>query len=156
VDTDPRSTYFKQAAYGIPVRMALLALLLGAKDVAIPEVDDSFVRKVDYPVYKRDSGVKCSNRNCVSNQETETKYIKPEFKIVSFEPLTLRCIYCEHELKPQYIASSDWHEGKLENKKYHSADSYWVRRIKPENLIIFASENKAQAHQFQPSSYARQ
>ena len=156
VDTDPRSTYFKQAAYGIPVRMALLALLLGTKEVTIPEVDDSFIRKVDYPVYKRDYGVKCSNRNCVSNQETETKCIKPEFNIVSLEPLTLRCIYCEHELKPRYIASSEWHEGKLENKKYHSADSHFARRIKPENLIIFTSEKEAQAQQFKPSSYARQ
>ena len=156
VDTDPRSMYFKQAAYGVPVRMALLALLLGVKDVAIPKVDDSFACKVDYPVYKRDSGVKCPNRNCVSNQETETKYIKPEFKIVSFDPLTLRCIYCEHELEPQYIASSEWHQGKLENKKYHSANSHWVRKIKPENLIIFPSEKEAQAHQFKPSACNRQ
>jgi len=155
VDADPRSMYFKQAAYGMPVRMALLTLLLGAKEVTIPEEEDSFVRKIDYPVYKRDSGVKCPNTNCVSNQETEVRYIKPEFKIVIREPLTLRCIYCEHELHPQYIASSDWHEGKLESKKYHSADSHWARKIKPENLIIFASEKEAQAQQFKPSSYAR-
>jgi len=156
VDADPRSMYFKQAAYGMPVRMALLTLLLGAKEVTIPEEEDSFVRKIDYPVYKRDSGVKCPNTNCVSNQETEVRYIKPEFKIVIREPLTLRCIYCEHELHPQYIASSDWHEGKLESKKYHSADSHWARKIKPENLIIFASEKEAQAQQFKPSRYARQ
>jgi aspartate carbamoyltransferase catalytic subunit len=156
VDADPRSMYFKQAAYGVPVRMALLALLLGAKEVTIPKEKDSFVQKVDYPVYKRDSGVKCPNINCVSNQETEVRYIKPEFKIVSREPLTLRCVFCEHELHPQYVASSDWHEGKLENKKYHSADSHLARKIKPENLIIFTSENEAQAQQFKPSNYVRQ
>jgi aspartate carbamoyltransferase catalytic subunit len=156
LDADPRSMYFKQAAYGMPVRMALLALLLGAKEITIPEEEDSFVRTVDYPVYRRDSGVKCPNKNCVSNQETEVKYIKPEFKIVSLEPLTLRCIYCDHELHPQYIASSDWHEGKLESKKYHNADSHWARKIKPENLIIFASEKEAQAQKFKPSSYAGQ
>jgi aspartate carbamoyltransferase catalytic subunit len=156
MDADPRSMYFKQAAYGMPVRMALLALLLGAKEVTIPEEEDSFIRKVDYPVYKRDSGVKCPNINCVSNQETELRYIKPEFKIVSREPLTLRCVYCEHELHPRYVASSEWHQRKLENKKYHSADSHLARKIKPENLIIFASENEAQARQFKPSSYVRQ
>jgi len=155
VDADPRSMYFKQAAYGMPVRMALIALLLGTKEITIPEEEDSFVRKIDYPIYKRDSGVKCPNVHCVSNQETEIKYIKPEFKIVSREPLTLRCIYCDHDLHPQYIASSDWHEGKLESKKYHSADSHWARKINPENLIIFASEEEAQAQQFKPSSYAR-
>lgn len=30
VDSDPRAVYFKQAAYGVPVRMALIALMLGA------------------------------------------------------------------------------------------------------------------------------
>ena len=156
VDADPRSMYFKQAAYGMPVRMALLALLLGAGEVTIPEEKDSFVQRVDYPVYKRDSGVKCPNRNCVSNQETEVRYIKPEFKIVSRRPLTLRCTYCDHELHPQYVASSEWHEGKLENKKYHSTDSHFGRKIKPENLIVFASEKEARAQGFKPSSYVGQ
>jgi aspartate carbamoyltransferase catalytic subunit len=156
MDADPRSMYFKQAAYGMPVRMALLALLLGAKEVTMLKEEDSFIRKVDYPIYKRDSGLKCPNINCVSNQETEVRYIKPEFKIVSREPLTLRCVYCDHELHPQYVASSEWHEGKLENKKYHSADSHFARKIKPENLIIFASEKEAQSQQFKPSSYVRQ
>jgi aspartate carbamoyltransferase catalytic subunit len=156
VDADHRSMYFKQAAYGMPVRMALLALLLGAKEVTIPEKQDSFVRKIDYPVYKQDSGVKCPNTNCVSNQETEVRYIKPEFKIVSREPLTLRCVYCDHELHPRYVASSEWHQRKLESKKYHSADSHFAQKINPENLIIFDSEDEAQAQGFKPSSYAKQ
>jgi hypothetical protein len=155
VDADSRSMYFKQAARGVPVRMALIALLLGAREVAASEEDDSLVRKMTYLTYERDSGVRCPNPTCVSNQETETRYIKPEFKIVSLEPLTLSCIYCECELQPRYIASSDWHEGKLENKKYHSADSHWIRKIRPENLIIFDSQNEAQARGFKPSSYVR-
>jgi len=155
MDADPRSMYFKQAAYGIPVRMALIACLLGAKEVKIPEKEDSFVNRIDYPVYKRDSAINCPNLNCVSNQETEVRYIRPEFKIVSREPLALRCIYCEHELHPQYIASSDWHEGRLENKKYHSADSHLARKIKPDKLIIFSSQNAAQSQGFKPSSYVR-
>ena len=153
IDADPRSMYFEQAARGVPVRMALIALLLGAKELIIPQEEDSLVQKLDYHVYEGDPGVKCANRLCVSNQETEARYIKPKFKIVSLDPLTLRCIYCEHELHPQYIASSDWHEGKLENKKYHSAESHWIRKIKPENLIIFDSENEAQARGFKPSKY---
>ena len=155
VDADPRSMYFKQAAQGVPIRMALIALLLGAKEASIPKEDEPFIQKTDYPLYRQGFGVKCSNPRCVSIQETETRYIKPEFKIVSTEPLTLRCIYCEHETHPRYIASSDWHEGRLDSKTYHSADSHWIRRIKPENLIIFDSEAEAEAHGFQPSHYAR-
>jgi aspartate carbamoyltransferase catalytic subunit len=154
IDADPRSTYFKQAGWGVPIRMALLALLLGAEQVTITEEKESFIQKREYPLYRRESGVSCSNPKCVSVQETETKYIKPEFKVVSYQPLTLRCVYCEHETLPQYVASSDWHEGRLDNKKYHSADSHWARKIKPENLIIFSSEVEARAQGFKPSHYA--
>jgi len=154
LDADPRSLYFKQAARGVPVRMALIALLLGAEKITLPAEDRSFAR-ADYPLYARDSGVRCLNANCVSNQETETRYIKPRFKIVSASPLTLRCLYCERELHPPYIASSEWHQGLVETKRYHSAQSHLVRKIKPENLVIFASESEAQAHGFKPSSYVK-
>lgn len=154
VDADPRSMYFKQAARGVPVRMALIALLLGTKDVSAPRADASLSRKVDYPLYQRDSGIRCPNPRCVSIQETETKYLKPEFKIVDREPLTLRCVYCEHGFEPKYVASSEWHQGMLENKKYHGADSHWARKIKPENLILFDSASEAEARGFKPSRYA--
>ena len=155
VDADPRSMYFKQAARGVPVRMALISLLLGAREVSIPEEDDSLIRGVDYPVYQREFGVTCPNPTCVSVQETELKYLKPEFRIVDREPLTLRCVYCEHGFEPKYVASADWHEGRLENKRYHNADSHLARRIKPENLILFNSAAEAEAHGFKPSRYAR-
>jgi hypothetical protein len=155
LDADPRSLYFKQAARGVPIRMALLACLLGAREIPTPEAGDSFRHKIDYPTYRRDFGLRCANPRCVSIQPSETRYIKPEFKIVSFQPLTLRCIYCEHEVYPQYVASSDWHEGRLANKKYHGAGSHWARRIKTENLIIFGSESEAEAHGFKPNQYTK-
>jgi len=155
VDADPRSMYFKQAARGVPIRMALIAFLLGTKEISIPREEDSFIPRIDYPVYRRGFGVRCPNPKCVSTQESETRYIKPEFKIVSTQPLILRCAYCEHEVQPQYIASSDWHEGRLDTKTYHSADSHWTRKIKPENLIVFDSESEAEAHGFKPSHYTR-
>jgi aspartate carbamoyltransferase catalytic subunit len=151
LDADPRSMYFKQAARGVPVRMALISLLLGTKEVSVAKEDDTFFRKVDYPVYRRGYGVRCPNLNCASFHEA--RYVRPEFKIVSREPLRLRCVYCEQETEPKCIASSDWHEGRLENKKYHSANSRWIQRIRPENLIIFESESEAQAHGFAPSKF---
>jgi aspartate carbamoyltransferase catalytic subunit len=155
MDADPRSMYFKQAAYGVPIRMALLALLLGAREVTVSKEEDTLIQRTGYPIYKRGYGVKCPNTNCVSNQETEIRYIKPQFRIVSREPLTLRCIYCDHELHPKYVASSEWHQRKLENKKYHSADTHFAHTIRPENLIVFASEDEARAHKFKPSSHIR-
>ena len=153
LDADPRSMYFRQAARGVPVRMALVALLLGARDVPIPSEDVILAPKRDYPVYRRDSGVRCPNPRCVSIQETETKYLKPEFKLVNYKPLTVRCVYCEHGFEPRYVASSEWHEGRLENKKYHGADSHLTRKIRPENLIIFDSAAEAEARGFKPSHF---
>jgi len=160
MDSDPRSMYFKQATFGVPVRMALLALLLGAKKVDMPERRQlSFVEKKGFLTYEMDYGVRCQNASCVTAQETEKRYIKPKFEIVSFAPLTLRCAYCEQETPPEYvnslyIASSKWHQGIVEKKRYYRANSSMLKRIKPENLIIFDSEEKAQRQGFKPGKRA--
>jgi len=153
LDADPRSMYFTQAALGVPVRMALTALLLGLKELPVAAVD-SVERHIEYPVYRRETGIRCPNARCVSLQDTEQKYIKHEFKIVNREPLTLRCIYCEHGFEPKFVASTEWHEGTQEGKKYHRADSYWAKKIKPENLIIFSSESAAEALGYKPDHRA--
>ncbi|MBN1366777.1 MAG: aspartate carbamoyltransferase catalytic subunit [Dehalococcoidales bacterium] len=147
LDSDPRSLYFKQAAQGVPVRMALVSLLLGMKDTKITENETS-APKYEYPIYKQDTGIKCPNKKCVSVQATEIRYLKPDFKIVNFKPLTLRCNYCEHGFEPKYVASTEWHEGMLVSKKYHSAGSHWSQHIKPENLLIFNSAKDAEAAGF--------
>ncbi len=152
VDSDPRGMYFKQAAHGVPIRMALLSLLLGRKKPStvgngLPEP------QLDYPVYNRGYAVTCPNSRCVSVQETETKYLVPEFMITSRDPLTLRCVYCEHGFQPGFVASTDWHEGTLEHKKYHRADSHFARTIKTENLVLFDTERQAQAMGFMPSHF---
>lgn len=155
IDTDPRSMYFKQAACGVPVRMALISLLLGtSKPTASEDASSSPSRLHAYTTYKKNSGLKCPNPLCISNQDTEMRYIKPEFKIISLDPLILSCSYCEHEITPIYIASSQWHEGGIKEKKYHSADSHMLKKIKLENLIIFDSERSAKAQGFNPSSYS--
>lgn len=153
MDADPRSMYFKQAARGVPVRMALLAALLGARDVTVAEEEPS--RAVDYPMYQRDYGVACTNLRCVTGQESEKKYLKPGFKVVSMDPLTLRCIYCEHGTEPKFVASTEWHEGKTESKRYHRADSHLAKKIREENLIAFDSEKEAEAHGFKPGFYSK-
>ncbi|MFC2012047.1 hypothetical protein ACFLVU_02840 [Chloroflexota bacterium] len=155
VDADPRSMYFKQAARGIPIRMALLALLLGGRERTITEAYDAVERKTDYPMYQHGSSVTCTNPVCVSVQDTERKYLEPEFKIVNRQPLTLRCVYCEHGFEPRFVASSDWHEGRLDSKKYHGADSHLSRKIKLENLIVFNTRAEAESRGFTPSHFIK-
>jgi hypothetical protein len=149
LDADPRSQYFKQAAYGVPIRMAIIALLSGAKPAPGIETRES---PLAFPGYSRESGLKCSNPKCVSIQKTEAKYLRSEFKIVNRNPLTLRCVFCEHGFEPKYIASTEWHEGKVVNKKYHPAASHWARTIKAENLVIFNSAAEAEAQGFKPNN----
>jgi aspartate carbamoyltransferase catalytic subunit len=151
MDADERSMYFKQAARGVPVRMALMALLLGVKEVAVPEVETP--PPASYPLYRQEPSPVCPNPRCVSIQPTETKYLKPQYKIVNTHPLTLRCIYCEHGFEPGFVASAEAHEGKAEFKKYHSADSHWAKDIRPENLIVFHTEADALAGGFKPSHF---
>jgi aspartate carbamoyltransferase catalytic subunit len=152
VDGDERSMYFKQAAGGVPVRMALLAALLGVREPAVPQIESPVMPQ--YPAYRHEPTPSCPNPKCVSGQATETKYLKPEYKIVKTEPLTLRCVYCEHGFEPKFIASTESYEHGPDGKKYHSAGSHWAREIKPENLIVFISEEQAQAYGFKPSHFA--
>ena len=155
LDADPRSRYFQQAGFGIPVRMALIALLLGARDCKPAVGIDENPRK-EMPLYRHDSELKCPNPKCVSVQPTELKYLKPRFRIADTNPFTLRCVYCEHGYEPKFIASSEWHQGKLENKRYYRADSHWVRQIKPENLIVFSSTEEAEAQGFKAGRYTKE
>ena len=154
LDGDPRSRYFKQAELGVPVRMALLALLLGAKDIP-SQPDDLVSLHTDFPLYRHDMEIKCHNPKCVSGQPTEANYISPRFKIVDDAPVTLRCVYCEHGYEPQFIASSEWHQGMRDSKRYHRADSHLAKQIKPENLIVFESAEQAEAHGFKPGYYSK-
>jgi len=153
MDADHRSKYFQQAAWGVPVRMALIALLLGLKETPAGKEKPPVP---EYPSYRRGIGVRCNNSRCVTNQETELKYLKPDFKIVNYVPLIMRCAYCEHGIEPKFVASAEWHEGKEETKRYHSAESHWAKHIRPENLIVFDSAETAEAFGFKPSHYVKE
>jgi aspartate carbamoyltransferase catalytic subunit len=97
LDHDPRAAYFRQAAYGLPVRMALLAALLGKRT---PKVKPT--RKGDYrPAprhevdFRRITELPCPNQQCVTNHEA---YLRPHFLFVKHTPDAIACAYCEHEM----------------------------------------------------------
>ena len=97
LDHDPRAAYFRQAAYGLPVRMALLAALLGKRT---PKVKPT--RKGDYrPAprhevdFRRITELPCPNEQCVTNHEA---YLRPHFLFVKHTPDAIVCAYCEHEM----------------------------------------------------------
>ena len=85
VDNDERALYFRQSAYGVRMRMAISAVLLGAL-----KMPDS-VRSASPPrlvsVKKR-----CVNPRCVVSHEP---YLEQKFEVIS--ELMLGCAYCEEE-----------------------------------------------------------
>jgi len=86
VDQDRRAAYFGQAAYGVPVRMALLALLLGA-------VDSSTVEPPIEPNQPVHANPRCPNPDCANCLES---YTEPQ--MVALDAGRRRCAYCDMEL----------------------------------------------------------
>ena len=90
VDDDSRAAYFRQAFYGIPVRMALLEMLLQG-EIVLPEEHGTVQRKE-----------RCANERCVTRTEL---YLPAEFVPVSGHKHSYRCIYCDHEVEER---ARDW------------------------------------------------
>jgi len=89
IDADPRAAYFRQAAYGLPVRMALIAAILGVADVKLPRAEAPERRP---PRHISAPGVTCCNERCVTTQEP---YLPSAFEPVGATGRKLRCAYCE-------------------------------------------------------------
>ncbi|HUD87572.1 MAG TPA: hypothetical protein VMR17_14030, partial [Xanthobacteraceae bacterium] len=108
-DTDRRAIYFQQAAYGVPVRMALISLLLHLhKNKSLHQFNGGFA-KPDYPVYAQPigTGLQCDNPNCITGDPAERQYAANKFYIVEEEAThrcTLRCVYCEKDVSQETAA----------------------------------------------------
>ena len=76
VDDDPRALYFKQAEFGVYIRMALLIILLENKN-ALANCFDKTEKK-------------CANLNCIINEKNDTSNLPQLAKSDG------TCAYCEH------------------------------------------------------------
>jgi aspartate carbamoyltransferase catalytic subunit len=139
IDEDKRSMYFQQAAYGVPVRMALIASLLELHPALAAEPSP---RSRRYPVYSRAGGIECSNEKCVSCAANERRYLIPRFLIVQNKPPTLRCFYCDVEQQPRAVASAS-------RRKYVADVSNW-QEFDLADVIFFATSDQASAAGFEP------
>lgn len=141
MDEDPRSRYFEQAARGVPVRMALIALILGA-------FPGPRARRAETPppgetdrTCKSRIGVRCPNERCVSRQEA--RYVTPEFRVVETRPPRLKCVYCERDVHPAYA-------GNPRTRRYYPADRT-ARGKEAMDWVFFASRGEAEESGFQPA-----
>ncbi|MFN9269341.1 MAG: hypothetical protein ACK5V1_12060 [Planctomycetaceae bacterium] len=133
LDNDERAVYFKQAAYGVPVRMALIAALLEIR----PEILGQPAPARRHHLYQQKTLV-CDNPRCVTGLTSEQRYLTPQFLLIPEEHRVLaRCVYCEHDLAPRFLARA--------SDRIYSQNTGW-RGPLPDDLLLFADLHSAEAY----------
>src|SRR6185295_3002531 len=154
LDSDIRAVYFEQAAYGVPIRMALISLLLGLRKGNSLHTFDGGFQKASMPLYvqPRSAGISCANSNCIVHDEKERPYVQNKFYLVKNPDLSgckFRCVYCETDIDQLVIAHT-------RNKWYVSDTSLLLKitELDIREYMVFASEAEAQQHGFHPRKHA--
>ncbi len=144
VDKDRRGIYFKQAAYGVPVRMALLKFVFDRMDGKAKPAK----KTVQWFQSPDPFGPQCSNANCIT--VTEPGSATKKFEVLSNGPgaaLLLRCSYCDHRFKVQLI-------GHAKSKRYCAYDISLADTLKDwlkkHELAIFNSIKEAEELGYEP------
>ena len=117
LDSETRSAYFRQAAYGVPVRMAAIALILGIAEeewasgwggrhgaTPAPASSGGAGLSADFSA----AGLRCANAGCITNREPGTA--ERRFVLASLDPARgVRCRYCDAVIRidGEQPASSD-------------------------------------------------
>ena len=141
LDSDPRSVYFRQAELGVPIRMALMAFLLGRIELSAPRVGFASTE----PGLPSVGGVlRCRNERCITHGEA-ARYVVPDFRLLHDDPPLLSCAYCGRELTAPYV-------GNVSTRIYHRYNAPEARRIKAENRAYFETDDQARAAEFAPRS----
>jgi hypothetical protein len=112
LDTDARAVYFRQASYGVPVRMALIDLLTRRSE-GLARTDSGFGEPVR-PLYDRpnNAGMRCTNKNCIVHDPLESHYVRNKFWLLpgAEGKQRLRCIYCESDSEASVAGHAKKHE----------------------------------------------
>ena len=155
LDSDRRAIYFRQAAYGVPVRMALISLLLELhKNKTLHRYPGGF-DKPEHRLYVQPigTGVQCPNPNCITCDPAERQYAANKFYLVdelSLPDYRLRCVYCETDIDED--AAAHFVVAGTARKTYAPGLGA-LTRVPAEKLrhfVIYNSEAEAAAGGFQP------
>jgi aspartate carbamoyltransferase catalytic subunit len=144
VDRDYRGIYFKQAANGVPVRMALLKFLFDRREEKRSEA------KKTTAAYERPEAVgpQCRNSNCVTVKEPLSTRKRFEiFSMGQIGSLILGCVYCDHRFQIRFV-------GNVETKRFYSYDNTLAETIgewlSTGKLAIFDSLKEAEELGYEP------
>ena len=131
LDRDPRGVYFKQAGYGVPVRMALIAKVLGVSPFKTHHARESFPGRI----YRSEGEALCPNPRCITNNPAERRYLANKALVLKGKPTTLRCLYCDTAIRVAFI-------GQTKSRTYLAEpEAAEVRDL--EGLALFRDEDQA-------------
>ncbi len=155
LDTDRRAIYFQQAAYGVPVRMALISLLLHLhRNKSLHKFIGGFA-KPEYGVYVQPigTGLQCGNPNCIVCDPAERQYAANKFYVVepkSEQRCKLRCAYCETDVDDN--AAAQLVVADTARRVFTPGMAALARSAadKLKNLIVYRNEAEAAAAGFAP------
>lgn len=151
LDADPRSAYFRQVAYGVPVRMATLALLLG---VAEEEWSSGWgaprrlqvAPSATAPAGFVARGITCANAACIANREPDA--VERRFSCageLDGDDLVLRCHYCDEPARAAGLAD------RL-SRVYRAGGDPAVQALlasaRPDDVVLFAPGTNAAGEGF--------
>jgi len=136
LDRDPRALYFRQAASGVPVRMALVEMVLAervGREVAVPAA------RAERGAMR--IGPRCANPNCITRREPVQSERRFRFHRERVGRAHLVCLYCDHETRIQVIGNrKSKHFHVYEEPMYGYLDA-WLR---DDALVIFDTVKQAE------------
>lgn len=101
VDKDVRAAYFKQAEFGMYVRMALIVKLLRGVEYINEAKDEQIIKKIKSPLPQKISKIlKCNNPRCITSDE---KYLEDVFELVDEDKGSYKCQYCDTIINPREV-----------------------------------------------------
>jgi aspartate carbamoyltransferase catalytic subunit len=147
LDGDSRALYFHQASYGVPIRMALIGMLLETEGRPGLERYSGGFPPAPRALYDRPStaGLRCVNPNCIVHDPLERDYTRSKFWLMDGGPegaQRLRCVYCETNAEARAVGNAKKREFALIADaplpdRHHSL---------PEHLVFFRDAEDARAH----------
>jgi aspartate carbamoyltransferase catalytic subunit len=142
LDGDPRGVYFKQAGYGVPVRMALIAKLLGISPFQAMRSSQRRIREI----YLHDAGqTLCQNEKCISHNIAEKNL--PKKFIVCDKRSALRCLYCETSVPIGFVADK--------HSRTYVPEDVLTNYPDLEKVVLFSTQEQAQMADFVPDGGRR-
>ena len=116
-DSDRRAVYFEQAAYGVPIRMALISLLLGLKGKSLHRFEGGFERDKHAALrpaaQPRPALHQLRTASCTIRWKRNTSATSST-SCSRATATRLRCVYCEREIEHFVVASkkNKWYAGR--------------------------------------------